>query len=87
MQATAPPGVLPELHRDEGLILYALNRWPEATAALRTFLTSSPGPEARDTALVTALLEKIRERAAEAAAEAARGRRGGSSLQGSSEDV
>lgn len=90
MQATAPAGSLPELHRDEGLCLYSLGRFAEATDALHTFLGSTPKPDARDTALVEALLEKIRERAAAAAAQAAAaaraGRKSGSSVSSTSED-
>jgi uncharacterized protein HemY len=69
MRATAPAGSLPELQRDEGLCLYGLGRWAEATDALQEFMASSPEP--RDVALVTTLLEKIKERAAAAAAAAA----------------
>jgi hypothetical protein len=83
MRATAPVGSLPELQRDEGLCLYGLGRWPEATDALQGFMASSPDP--RDAALVETLLEKIKERAAEAAAAAAGAAgRGGSSSGGSS---
>jgi len=72
MRATAPEGSLPELCRDEGLCLYSLGRWAEATEALKGFLAA--GPDARDTALVNELLGKIQERAAAAAAAAAGGR-------------
>lgn len=77
MRATAPAGSLPELQRDEGLCLYGLGRWPEATDALQGFMASSPDP--RDAVLVETLLDKIKERAAAAAAAAAAAGRGGSS--------
>lgn len=78
MQATAPPGVLPELARDEGMCLYGLGRYPEAAEVLTTFLHDAK-PDTRDTAIITVILEKIKERAAAAAAAAVAAGRGSSS--------
>lgn len=83
MRATAPAGSLPELQRDEGLCLYGLGRWSEATDALQGFLATSP--EQRDADLVETLLAKIRDRAAAAAAAAAGG--GSSSSVGEEDDM
>jgi len=60
MQATAPPGALPELSRDEGLCLYGLGRLNEASTVLSTYLASKP--DAQESAVVVALLQRIKQK-------------------------
>ncbi|KAI8470791.1 MAG: Transglutaminase-like superfamily-domain-containing protein [Monoraphidium minutum] len=51
-------GPLAEVARDQGLCLYALQRWPEAADALNSYLEAAPA--AADAGLVRSVLEKVR---------------------------
>lgn len=64
MRATAPKGTLTELQRDEGMCLYGLGRFHEASEVLVDYLNTAP--DNGDVNVVKAILQRIKERAAAA---------------------